>query len=256
MAAAVPSLGYVICTEHRSGSNFLCDLLASTGELGRPREYFSDKSPYRDIERNPDMLARLLEEATTPNGVYGLKLFTHQFDLTRATRWPERLPNLRFILLDRRDLLGQAISYVRANQTRQYRTSDTPHGEPRYDGKEIARHIARIAESQARWRRYFARNDITPLCMAYEDLAANPQDAVIAVARHIGIGGGVAIDEASIRLRVQRDSLSEEWRQRFVAEARDLNRLDHALGDCRVRLRRLVRDLRLLFARASSTSQP
>ncbi|MGP8122502.1 MAG: Stf0 family sulfotransferase [Xanthobacteraceae bacterium] len=33
--------GYAICTMPRSGSNFLCQLLASSGCLGRPLEYFN-----------------------------------------------------------------------------------------------------------------------------------------------------------------------------------------------------------------------
>lgn len=33
--------GFAICTAPRSGSNFLSQLVASTGQLGRPREYFN-----------------------------------------------------------------------------------------------------------------------------------------------------------------------------------------------------------------------
>ena len=35
--------GYAICTTIRSGSTWLSELLASTGQLGRPAEYFSTK---------------------------------------------------------------------------------------------------------------------------------------------------------------------------------------------------------------------
>jgi LPS sulfotransferase NodH len=36
-----PLKGYAICATPRSGSNFLSQLLESTGRLGRPLEYFN-----------------------------------------------------------------------------------------------------------------------------------------------------------------------------------------------------------------------
>ncbi|TPL71848.1 hypothetical protein FJ941_28635 [Mesorhizobium sp. B2-3-13] len=35
--------GYSICTSPRSGSNFLCQHLSSTGVLGHPLEYFNGR---------------------------------------------------------------------------------------------------------------------------------------------------------------------------------------------------------------------
>src|SRR5258708_7421733 len=97
--------GYAICTAARSGSNFLDELLTSTGQLGRPMEYFNAvarrATGMPDYPDDPEaQLAAILNLGATPNGVYGVKLFAEQFDAVAATRWPLRLPNLRFVHLE------------------------------------------------------------------------------------------------------------------------------------------------------------
>jgi LPS sulfotransferase NodH len=238
--------GYVICGDHRSGSTYLCQLLTSTGVTGRPKEFFSDPLVAIEIERDPAALERLLDEASTPNGVYGLKVFTQQFDVTMKSSWPGRLPGLKFVHLQRRDLLGQAMSFVRSIQTDQFRSGEEARAEPLYDGIAIAGHVARLADNEARWRRYFARNGLEPLWLAYEDLVADPAAAVAAVAALVGVGEPAVPDFGRVDVSVQRDEASAEWRRRFVAEYGDLNHLDHPRGQWRVWLRRLARDLRYL----------
>jgi LPS sulfotransferase NodH len=239
-----PIKGYVICSEHRSGSTFLCQLLSSTDVLGRPQEYFSDNFFALTVEREPAALDALAARASTPNGIYGIKLFTQQFDATMKSRWPERLPDLHWVHLQRRDLLGQAMSLVRTIQTDQYRSTEPSRGDARYDRAAIAGHLARLADNEARWRRYFARNGLQPLWLVYEEVIADPSAAVAAVARHVGLKGEVRPDLARAAVGIQRDHVTEEWRARFLAEARDLNFLDHRQRQARVWLRRLARDLR------------
>ena len=238
--------GYAICAEHRSGSTLLCQLLASTGVLGRPEEAFSNPAFSLELEREPGLLETLIERLSTPNGVYGIKLFSQQFDVSMKSRWPERLPGLRFVHLQRRDLLGQAISFVRSIQTDQFRSSEAIRGEPCYDRAAISGHLARLADNEVRWRRYFARTGLEPLWLTYEGIVADPAAAVRAVAEHVGCEDEVAPELAKVAVSVQRDDLSEEWRRRFVAECGDLNYLDNRQGQMRIWLRRLARDLRYL----------
>src|SRR5262249_43741868 len=135
--------GYAICTVPRSGSNWLGQLLASTGLLGHPLEYFN--SPARRALTDPKypddprlQVARVLTTGPISNGIYGVKLFVSQFrEIQDGVRLTRDLPNLRFILLRRRDLLGQAISWARALQTNQYRADQPVQGERIYDGPFI-----------------------------------------------------------------------------------------------------------------------
>ena len=108
-----PSATYVVCSTQRSGSTYLCELLASTGVAGIPQEYFearaetgmpphpgyflaglprtgagirddlrpTDAPDYSDL-RTVDGWAAHLERTfglgTTPNGVFGAKLMWNQ----------------------------------------------------------------------------------------------------------------------------------------------------------------------------------
>lgn len=244
-----PERGYIICSEHRSGSTLLCEWLASSGILGHPAEYLARTEDSIALDRDPGLLGVLLARAMTANGVYGLKLFSQQFDVTMRARWLTRLPNVRFIFLERRDLLGQAISLVRALQTQQYRAHEEALAAPCYDEAAIARQLRRLAEANGRWRMYFARNGADVLWLTYEDMIADPVATIRAVAAHIDVADLPTINPQLVRVSVQRDAVSDAWRALFLAKTGDLNYLDHPLGRQRVRIRRLARDVGYLLHR-------
>jgi LPS sulfotransferase NodH len=196
--------------------------LTSTGVLGRPLEYFN--GPARRVLDHPDFpddpeaqLAAITNLGATPNGVYGFKLFMSQFDQVARTRWPCRLPGLTFVYLERRDVLGQAISWVRAGQTGQYRSTSPVQGTPAYDPLLIRARLSMLLVEQARWRDYFAVNAVTPLFLVYEDVLRAPARAVRAVGRRVGLALPPRIDLDLVDLAIQRDALSDDWRARFIA---------------------------------------
>ena len=223
--------GYVICGERRSGSNYLCSLLASTGVLGVPTEYFSVEAMIRrgiaDYPDDPEsQFQMLIKLGTTPNDVYGFKLHAVEFDQSKMIRWVERLPSLAFAYLERRDILGQAISWVRASQTFQWVSYHERQGEPVYHRDRIDLAIQTILTRQKRWQLYFARNGITPIYLVYEHLAQSPQAAVEAIGRVVGLSEKPVVDFSQVRFEIQRDALTDEWRHRYLADSRDYSRFD------------------------------
>jgi trehalose 2-sulfotransferase len=216
--------GFAICTTPRAGSNLFSQFLTSTGVLGRPLEYFN--GPARRVLTNPAypddpeaQIRRILTDGTTPNGVYGVKLFPDQLDAVAArVPWMKALPRLAFVLLRRRDLLGQALSWHRALATEQYRSTQISERAAIYDGAAIMQRLRTIVGLQARWTMFFARTGIEPLAIAYEDVVDQPQAAVDAVAQLIGLPGAAPIDTGSVDLVVQRDEEIEAWRRRFLTE--------------------------------------
>ena len=164
-AAPIGHRGYAICTQPRSGSNLLCQYLSSTDRLGHPLEYFN--GPARRALGMPDapddargQIDLVLRRGATANGIYGVKLFAaQQHDRVAASvAWIRALPELRFVYLERRDLLGQALSWARATQTGVYRSSQRPAGAPAYDGALILSMLHEIVRERARWEAYFARH--------------------------------------------------------------------------------------------------
>ena len=225
----VADRGYAICTSGRSGSNLLCQYLSSTGLLGHPLEYFNAAGRRMfglpDYPDEPDKQVDCIRTVgATRNGIYGVKIFPAQLDVVaKSIRWSERLPGLRFVRLGRRDLLGQAISWSRALQTGQWQSTVPACAPADYDADQIHQCLRAAASDDARWGIFFARNGIEPAAIMYEDLVADPQEAVDRVASIFGLCGVARIAPNKVDLVVQRDATTEEWRARFLAERRDLD---------------------------------
>jgi LPS sulfotransferase NodH len=79
-----------------------------------------------------------------------------------------------------------------------------------------------VVSHQARWRAYFAINALQPLTIIYEDLMDDPAAAVTAVGRLMHLPETPRANPALVDLRIQRDALSEAWRERFLAEHGDV----------------------------------
>jgi LPS sulfotransferase NodH len=224
--------GYAICASGRSGSNLLCQCLSSTGLLGHPLEYFNGAG--RRMLGDPDFpdepekqIVRVLTTGATTNGVYGVKVFPAQFDaIAKSVAWTRALPDLRFVLLKRRDLLGQAISMVRALQTNQWRSTMAAERDATYDGEQILERLRTAVRDYARWDLFFARNAIAPTVIWYEGLVADPQAAVDKVASLFGLQGRASIKWECVDVAMQRDIVTHEWRTRFYAEYGNLDGLD------------------------------
>jgi LPS sulfotransferase NodH len=220
--------GYAICTQPRSGSNLLCQYLSSTDQLGYPLEYFN--GPGRRALGLPDFpdapklqIEAVLRLGATPNGVYAVKLFANQFAaFSRRARWMDLLPNLHFVYLTRDDLLGQAISWARALQTEQYRSTQPATQPAVYDANLIRSQLMEIVRERAQWEAFFARTGIEPLRVVYERFLEDRSSYVDRIANLVGIENPV-VDQRRVDLVIQRDAVTEEWAQRFRAENGDPN---------------------------------
>jgi len=223
--------GYAICTQPRSGSNLLCQYLSSTDQLGYPLEYFN--GPGRRALGLPDFpdapelqIDAILHLGSSPNGVYAVKLFASQFAaFSPHVRWTDLLPNLRFVYLCRDDLLGQAISWARALQTGQYRSTQSEGRIAVYDANLIRSQLLTIVQERARWEAFFARTGIEPLRIVYERFLEDQLSHVTLIADLMDVENPI-IDHRRIDLVLQRDAVTEDWRQRFQAERGDPNVLD------------------------------
>jgi len=237
--------GYAICTQPRSGSNLLCQVLSSTDQLGYPLEYFN--GPGRRALGLPDFpdapelqIKAILSIGATPNGVYAVKLFASQFAaFSRRLRWTDLLPNLHFVYLSRDDLLGQAISWARALQTEQYRSTQSVRRVAVYDAGLIRSQLMTIVRERAQWEAFFARTGIEPLRIVYERFLEDRSSYMDRVANLVDVENP-AVDQRRVDLVIQRDAVTEEWKQRFRAENGDPNVLDDLCLNLKwTRIRRL-----------------
>jgi LPS sulfotransferase NodH len=213
--------------------------MAATGALGKPDEYFRrvlDKKrrgnhadPLAEAERSgiatDDILSRVAlakTQGTTENGVCSFKLFLRHFEFaTRQGDFLDQFPAIRFVWIFRRDLLGQAISFALAKQTKRFRSyeSQTP-SQPAYDHQQIEALMGRIAEEDAVWRSYFAKAGIEPFRLCYEDFASDPMPHLKSIGEMVGVSIRKGLPATAARMKVQRDETNERWRERFLHETR------------------------------------
>ena len=128
---------------------------------------------------------------------------------------------------ERRDILGQALSAVRALQTEQWRASMPARGPAIYDGAQIP--TSGFNSRRATMHGGISSLPAKPSCrqiIVYEDLLADPQSAVDQVADLLGLRGYARVASERINLTMQRDATTGEWRTRLLAEYRDRNALD------------------------------
>lgn len=222
---------YVICCTTRTGSSLLCDLLSQTGRHGTPHEYFEvmlfdqlvrPHCPFANFEAaladRSAFLGCLIDKFSSPNGAFGLKVQARQLEWFAQSLEDPRLADARFVRLKRRDRLAQAISGVKALQTGAWHSGVEPAAEPAFDRRAIELQLAKIADWEALWDAFFTERDIEPLCLDYEDIAADRAGVLVQVSAHIGLP--LTEDAArglEPRLAVQADRVNAEWRRAFEA---------------------------------------
>jgi LPS sulfotransferase NodH len=241
--AAVKS--YLICAIPRTGSYLLCDMLRATGVAGNPNEYFSDSYQRHwaaewGTTDYDSYLRRVVQIATTPNGVVGVKTHPWQFNHfarqasgRSPVRYLERprvlerwFPDMHYVWLRRKDRLRQAISYTKSLQTNIWWDADTepvPNARPKsealaYDFDLITQSVARMVEEEDMWRRYFATVGADPIVIYYEDLAADPERSVKSVLQMLGVDPVADYRVESPSFRKQADDVTTSWVSKYRGE--------------------------------------
>lgn len=229
-------MGYVLATSARSGSWLLCELLENTGIAGRPGEYGcrADVATWRDYYRcssHAEYFFRFPRFMTTPNGVFGAKLMWPQWLCLGADAWRYlgREPDayalldaiagpIRCVRLRRNDVVRQAVSLMRAEQTGRWsrRCDDTAlEDASAYDAATVRAAYATLQWQNAEWDRELARMAVPVLDLEYESLAADPEGTLRATLGFLGLPA-VQTPPTWPLLRRQADERTEEW----VARAR------------------------------------
>ncbi|TDT15623.1 LPS sulfotransferase NodH [Ilumatobacter fluminis] len=176
---------------------------------------------------------RLLEQhRSTPDGVFVIKVFRLHLDqLERRNQLSpiDVLPGrLHWVYQWRRDRVGQAISYLRADATASWIDTDgtrTPTFDPDRlvddDYAELRRLVERFDRSDSWWRAWFDRHGVTPLEFEYEQLVGDLRSAVARVFESLGRPVPDDVVGATVR---QRDDANDEIRTRLLDRYPELDR--------------------------------
>lgn len=193
----------------------------------------SRSDTYADYER---YLAQVLEKGTTPNGVFGAKVMwgylddfvshLHEIQQYRDLPAPEIFthifPNLHYITITRQDKIRQAVSLWKAIQTQVWREEVIPANQQRppiqlaFHFAAIDHLIQQIVDHDAAWQSFFARYNIQPFAVVYEELVQAYEATARDILHYLDIPVPENFTLLERQMRQQADALSEEWVQRYV----------------------------------------
>ncbi len=233
-----PATEYIVAMTPRSGSTYLCDLMRQTKLFGRPIEMLAAENIPKNMRTVPartaeEYLANMFKHTASKNGVSGLKTSWFQFkDFNSALPNRRHFKNFKFVYLYRRDIYSQAVSLYKATESKIFHTniqhSEESLGKLRkleYSFELIQKWHQRIARGEEGWTNFFLANDITPLCITYEDISSNINIVMERVAVHLGIPRRMvkSIQMESAHTKIG-DRQSIEWAYRYALELDEMNR--------------------------------
>jgi LPS sulfotransferase NodH len=209
-----------VCFTNRSGSNFLAESLSQCGVMPRAREYFNlpaiEKFARKAGAASFAEFCHKLITARSVSGMFASKVGLGQIMFLFSEGFLSKVfANPCLIYVKRNDLLEQAISFTIANQTKSWTWDKTPQCEPVYDREEIAKRVALIALSNARFEEFFAVNAIRPYRVVYEDFLEEPQKTIDGIADWLGTKSSRFSSDV-IGLRRQSSPRNLEWMMRFL----------------------------------------
>jgi LPS sulfotransferase NodH len=221
----------------------LCSLLSSTGVAGQPESYFREPDRRRwasrfglgvtdeDDVNDVDFVRAVVRAGSTGNGVFAARIMWGTMHrLVEGLRshigahrdvdvLESALGPLRFVHLERSDVVAQAVSWARAEQTGFWQQGDRSDATAELDLDQVERLVATVHEHNEAWRTWFAAQDVEPLRLTYESLASSPVETVTRVLDFVGTTRPVDWAPVSPPER-QADSLNAEWVHRYRATRR------------------------------------
>ncbi|MEL6269270.1 MAG: Stf0 family sulfotransferase, partial [Chloroflexota bacterium] len=244
-----PQHSVFIFANYRSGSSLLSLALRDTGIAGRPNEYFYPKIRERQATAwkiNPDdfpkYLTQVIKFCTGPNRVFGTKIMYP--DLMRLVAELENLlpenpytseidllthffPQQRYLYIYRQDKVRQAISALRAIQTKlNHLHTDAPEERAaklqenlQYNPQRLAHHLLiDIVENEYRWQQFFEKYDLNPLTIRYETFTADYENTLRRVLETLDLPDTENAVIGEPPLQKLADEITDEWYERFVTE--------------------------------------
>ncbi len=241
-----PVAPYLICTDPRSGSTWLCEELRWRG-LAEPLEYLNPAyvaylAGRWQCATPPQYRMALWKFRTNAGGVLGMKVLGLHFfnflsDGLEAVLNPAQpvtsdenlsrivdylMPDTSLIWLRRRDKHAQAVSWWMAVKTQEWLRFSPAHADRaekvEYDFSEIKEFYASLKQFDLRWQQFFASRGQRPIELFYEDILTRPEQSMGQLSLVLGGAFERTSDLDEPRNHVQRTQRTDDWTERFRHE--------------------------------------
>ncbi|MGH7198805.1 MAG: Stf0 family sulfotransferase, partial [Candidatus Omnitrophota bacterium] len=181
----------------------------------------------------PEDLEKVLARGTTPNGVFGVKTHWNGFRcfINKAKKTepyktmaaPEIIgsifPNVHYIRLRRKDILRQAVSLAKAQQSRIFSVPATqPHVNKKplkYDYFKLCDLRESLVQDEAAWQDYFRKYSIKPLEIFYEDMVAGYEETLKRALDFLRIEAAPGSPLPEPPLKQLSDEVNDAWYGRY-----------------------------------------
>ncbi|MFK7937325.1 MAG: Stf0 family sulfotransferase [Saprospiraceae bacterium] len=239
-----PTRSYRIWFSQRNGSTVLAKMLEQTGIAGKPQELFNiydtTLCEHYGVKGYDALLEKLWQIGATKNGIMSVKhcLFRHRLDpilmeladlqgistkeeINAETVFADLFPDCKHIFLTRRNKVRQAVSWWKAIKDQQWHlTSDQSHRndeafyEEHYNFDALSHLLKETVLRECQIQAYFAKYDIVPLTLVYEDFVQDFPATIRQILDYIEVDhSNLPLGEPPLK-RTATD-LSEIWVQRF-----------------------------------------
>jgi LPS sulfotransferase NodH len=200
---------FVILFTARSGSTFLCRELERVFDIGRMGESLNPGQvkgrPVADIVRERE------------NAWFGFKAGLQGIVAAEVCGFFDAyLSRTVFIRLVRRDIVAQAVSFVKAAQTSQWHRGNAPRREPHYDAAAITKAIRKLSTGIRQLGDYAAGSQRPCLTLVYEDISEGDVTPAIVAGESLGLPRHPPGARAPHRpVERMSDAVNREWCERY-----------------------------------------
>lgn len=229
---------YIICSQPRSGTHLLRSLLKGLC-VGNPIEllgylhttdpdsnfYLKDLDSIYKTCSEGDICGATFHWNQFINGMNRLRKLTGEQDQSDFELLNDIFPNLHFIHLYRMNKIKQAISLVKAKQSRPYRIAGRiEEWSPEYQPRWIRQAIVDYAAWEVGWQEFFAKHNIIPHFVTYEFLCEDKVNSISNLLDFLGIEhqkNNISLAEqiSGIKLSPRLwNRVNESWYEKFMGE--------------------------------------
>ncbi len=250
----------IIASTARSGSHMLGHALHDTGLFGYPLEYVnpSNLEQWKKITQEDSfegVLNSIKSRRTSSNGVFAIKVhYSHIKQFGSFQNFTKHFPEAHVVLITRKNILKQAVSFVIASQSGNWISGQTSKKKkPIYDGNRIKMIMKRTMLENASWKYNLQISGSNYLEMEFENIVANIPRAIHEVADFMNVDiSHTSIPSKPVTKR-QSSIINEEWEQKFLKQnfsGEDISSDLHSMyegANFRGQIRRLARKTRKIF---------
>lgn len=217
---------FIVCFTNRSGSNMLCEDIASLKGCGHAGETALSHAVINQSRKGQlgTFSEYLLSVFDSQESEFpGIKLSIDQLLFFYESKiLKECLPHCKFIFIRRRDLVSQSVSFYIADRTKQWTSQhEAQSTPPPYNKRKILRILNNVSDANSRFVKFFSITQ-TPYCeIVYEDFIDNREADLKRIAKHLGTSD--VLDNIPTRktLKQQKLDTKTEYKRKFCEDFTD-----------------------------------